>query len=229
MTKGPLLLGLAVLLPLSVYTVEAAASDVYAGAYAGLYGGHSKANDEGTAYSKFYGNRNGWGQDASPKGGIYGLKAGYNWLLGGNLLLGLEADYERRTKSQDETFQEYFGVTSTLYSAKTELKQGGSLRARFGYLFNGKGLVYLTGGYAAVEAKRTWNEFGRTSESHTDWQDGWSAGAGIEYLLLDNVSAAVEYRYTDYENEDVDANLWRERYEQKLAEKSLRVSVNYLF
>ena len=43
------------------------------------------------------------------------------------------------------------------------------------------------------------------------------------------MSAGVEYRYSDYGSEDVDANMWGEYYKQELTEESLRVSVNYLF
>ena len=229
MQMNPVVLALAALLPLSVYAVEAAASDVYAGAYAGLYGGHASADDKGKGYDQDDRARNGWAQDVSPKGGVYGVKAGYSWILGSNLLLGVEADYEGRSKNEDEALLKFEGVPDNNFSLETELKQAASLRARLGYLFNDKGLVYLTGGYATVEAKRTWKDVFRGSESHSGWQDGWTAGVGAEYLLLDNVSAGLEYRYSDYGSENVDANLWEEYYKQELTEESLRVSVNYLF
>jgi opacity protein-like surface antigen len=30
------------------------------------------------------------------------------------------------------------------------------------------------------------------------WSDGWTAGGGIEYLILPNVTLRVEYRYPDF-------------------------------
>ena len=30
---------------------------------------------------------------------------------------------------------------------------------------------------------------------------GWTAGAGVETLLANNITARVEYRYTDYQDE----------------------------
>jgi outer membrane immunogenic protein len=43
---------------------------------------------------------------------------------------------------------------------------------------------------------------------------GWTAGAGAEAMITDNITARVEYRYSDYEDEtfslgggDVDSDL----------------------
>ena len=35
-------------------------------------------------------------------------------------------------------------------------------------------------------------------QSWSDVRTGWTAGGGIEYLVLPNVTLRVEYRYTDF-------------------------------
>ena len=40
------------------------------------------------------------------------------------------------------------------------------------------------------------------SDSQALW--GWTAGAGGEAMVTDNITARVEYRYSDYEDETFD-------------------------
>lgn len=84
----------------------------------------------------------------------------------------------------------------------------GSLRARAGIALD-KFMLYGTAGGAATDLKV---EAG--GDSDKDVLLGWTAGAGVEALLTDKITARVEYRYTDYEDQtftlddgDVDADL----------------------
>lgn len=236
MKVSRLLLLASAVLPLTAAATEAQEASRFAGAYAGIYGGHAKAEDKGNGYfqsDRFApaDTRSGYSQKVWPEGGVYGLKGGYNWVFNSNLLLGIELDYEGRSKNEDKDYQDFNGVsTEPLFGVETQLQQAGYVLGRAGYLFNDKGLVYVTGGYAAVEAKRTWSDnLLYTKESHKSWQDGWAAGAGIEYMLTENIAASLEYRYADYGSKDVDADLWGEYYKQKLTEQSWLVGAAWHF
>jgi outer membrane immunogenic protein len=74
----------------------------------------------------------------------------------------------------------------------------GSLRGRAGYSFN-PFMVYATGGVAAADIEYT--EAG-VSDSNT--QLGYTVGGGVEGFITDNVTARVEYRYTDYGSDSYD-------------------------
>ena len=229
--KRWIVLGAAVL-PLVAVAEEVQVESPFAGVYAGLYGGHAHADDDGTGYFQDGSERSGYTQSVSPAGGVYGLKLGYNWIFANHLMLGLEADYEGRSKNEDKGFQDYEGVsTEPAYGVETQLNQAGYLLARAGYQFNDKGLVYVNGGYATVQAKRSYTDnFSDTKESHHSWQDGWAAGVGLEYMLTEKLSAIVEYRYADYGSKDVDADLWGEYYKQDLKkEESLLVGAAWHF
>ncbi|MCY1248138.1 Outer membrane protein beta-barrel domain protein [compost metagenome] len=78
------------------------------------------------------------------------------------------------------------------------MKQGvnGSLRARVGVDLNPV-LLYGTAGLAVGQAKGT---VGGASDKNT--MVGWTAGAGAETFVTDNITARVEYRYTDYGSKD---------------------------
>jgi outer membrane immunogenic protein len=145
----------------------------WAGPYAGIslgygFGGHADARDAGV--------------NVKTKGFIGGVFGGYNWQQD-NFVYGAEADLG------------YNGVKGD--SAGINAKGGldGSLRARLGYAVTPEILLYGTGGLAVKDQK--------IDDSVTLVNDnkamlGWTAGAGTDIKITDNVFGRVEYRYTDY-------------------------------
>jgi outer membrane immunogenic protein len=132
------------------------------------------------AHGKF--DRNGGKTAAGFGGGLYG---GYN-MQSGQMVYGAEADVNYRgndASSGDRSFKQ--GVN-------------GSLRARVGVDVNPV-LVYGTAGVAAADL-----EGSETGGSDNKTAFGWTAGAGAEAFVTDNVTARVEYRYTDYQKKDFD-------------------------
>ena len=122
---------------------------------------------------------NGQGQDRghAAGGGVYG---GYN-MQSGQFVYGGEADVN------------YSGVdhNNGVFTAKQGAN--GSIRGRVGVDLNPV-LLYGTAGVAAsnVEVK---NAAGVKDDATLL---GWTAGAGAEAFVTDNVTARVEYRYSDY-------------------------------
>jgi len=108
--------------------------------------------------------------------------AGANWQWG-NFVVGAEGDVVWP-----------FGDGS---GGGVTVDQGlnGSLRGRAGIALD-RFLVYGTAGAAATDLELTG---GGVSDNQTLW--GWTAGAGVESMLTDNITARVEYRFTDYGNE----------------------------
>lgn len=206
-----------------------AAAQGFNGWYAGGYLGQAWGEDKGTGYDTDDGLKNGWGQKASPKGTQFGLMGGYNWTVN-NTLLGLEADYEGRGGSHDRSFQKQDGVTDTDYAVSTKLTSAASLRGRVGYFVTPKVMVYGTAGLATVRVRRSYElTFINNEQSISNWQNGWVAGAGLEYAVTGNVSARFEYRYSDYGTKKVNVNTWDEFYKQHLTEQSVRLGVSYMF
>lgn len=207
----------------------AGAADRFQGPYVGAYLGYVDGQDDGKEYSS--GTPNGWTQETTPKGAVYGLLGGYHTRVGGNLVLGMEADFEGRS-ADDKSPQKDEGVPDPDYPVKTELKEAGSIRAKLGYVLNaGQTLAYATAGYAAANIKRTYYSL-PDSASDTSWQHGWTLGAGVEHFVGKQLSMRAEYRYADYGKEDVTAvrALWagyKER--QEYDEHTLRVGVMYHF
>lgn len=134
-----------------------------------------------------------WGKDSSGakrdhKGFGGGLYGGYN-LQDGQIVYGAEAD----VNLGDEK-----GRSGTVAGVPAHSKQGvnGSLRARVGY-DTGPVLVYGTGGLAVSKNKVY---AGANKDSATAL--GYTVGAGAETFITDNVTARLEYRYSDYQKKD---------------------------
>jgi outer membrane immunogenic protein len=138
-------------------------------------------------------------------GGVYG---GYN-MQNGQLVYGGEADVN------------YSGIDSTRNGLTGQQGVNGSVRGRVGIDLNPV-LLYGTAGVAAgnVEMKNAAGSQDRTLL-------GWTAGAGAEAFVTNNVTARVEYRYTDYTGKNY--NLGGTRVKSGLEDHSVRVGLGVKF
>lgn len=112
-------------------------------------------------------------------GGAY-IGANFQW---NQFVLGVEADALAS------------GADGSSGGISAEQDWSASLRARAGIALD-QFLLYGTGGVAVSGAEVS---DATSSDSNTHW--GWTLGAGAEALLRDNVTARVEYRYTDYQDQ----------------------------
>lgn len=122
--------------------------------------------------------------DVDTDGFLGGVFAGYN-LQNGAFVYGIEGDVG------------YSGVKGN--NAITETKSGfeGSLRGRLGVAVTNDILLYGTAGGAAERLKVS-DPAGDDSNALL----GWTAGAGVDVKLTEQVFGRVEYRYTDFGSGD---------------------------
>ena len=80
-------------------------------------------------------------------------------------------------------------------------KRSIDLTARAGYLVNDNTLIYGRGGYTNARVN-TSIEDAAGLRSASENRDGWLVGGGVEHALTDNLSARVEYRYSDLSEGD---------------------------
>lgn len=181
--------------------VEMAPQNTWAGGYTGLYLGYgwNKSKNESSVFADTTVKPNDW------KAGAY---AGWNFQQD-QFVYGVEGDagYSWAKKSRD-------GL---------EVKQGfeGSLRARLGYDLNPV-LPYITAGVAGSQIK-----LDNGVEDESKFRVGWTAGAGVEAKLTDNILGRVEYRYTQFGNKTYD--LGTESVRSKLDTHDIRVGLGYKF
>jgi outer membrane immunogenic protein len=150
--------------------VEATPANNWTGFYLGALGGFGW----GTADTSTAGNVSADGFDVGGYGG-----ANWQW---GNFVVGGEADILSPWRNGS--------------GGGVSLDQGlnGSLRARAGIALD-RFLLYGTAGAALTDL-----ELSGGGISDDQALLGWTAGAGVEGMLTDNITARVEYRFTDYED-----------------------------
>ena len=75
--------------------------------------------------------------------------------------------------------------------------------ARVGYKAMPRTLVYAKGGYTNAHYDILGSDGDIDREQRTD-TDGWRVGAGVEHKLTSKAFAKLEYRYSNYEEGEVD-------------------------
>jgi outer membrane immunogenic protein len=139
--------------------------------------------DSSSVWDGFYAGANvgyGWGEfdDGTDtfdvEGWLGGAQLGYNIALSG-VVLGVEGDYQFADIKDGDLGINHFGT----------------VRARVGADMGGF-LPYLTAGVAFGEFEDA------GGDTEYDW--GWTAGAGVEAMVMDNLSVKGEYLYMSFED-----------------------------
>jgi len=165
--------------------IPAPAAYNWSGVYIGLNAGYGFATDATTA--------SGGGVSASVSenlpGFIGGAQLGVNYQMGA-VVWGFEADFDASTQDQS--------LASGVLSGTSQMPWFGTLRGRLGVAFD-RMLVYGTAGGAAGALRSNFTIPAGTT-STTETYGTWTAGAGLEYGITDNLSARLEYLYLDSGN-----------------------------
>ncbi|MGK6312787.1 outer membrane protein [Neorhizobium sp. DT-125] len=122
--------------------------------------------------------------DADGFGG--GVFTGYNF-QNGPIIYGIEADVG---------YNNLDGPSPNGYTGEGGWK--GSVRGRLGYDLN-PFMIYGTAGVAFQN-----NELSDGISSDKNTAVGYTVGAGAEAFVTDNITARIEYRYTDFAADDYD-------------------------
>ena len=166
----------------------------WSGPYVGVEGGYgwgsSHHSDDGFESGGF-----------QNKGGLVGGEAGFNWQLS-NIVVGIEgdmswADIGGRTAG---TADGLCGGDANP-NCRTRLDDLGTVRGRVG-LALGPLLPYATGGLAfgGVHAAEGHNGDDDAFGSGSSYRAGWTVGAGLEAMVMPQVTAKLEYLHVDLGN-----------------------------
>jgi outer membrane immunogenic protein len=172
----------------------------------------------------FEGNNSLAGNDGRFLGGVQG---GFDYQFAPNWVTGIEAEYSWMNRNTT-------GVAFPGGVVVTDRQdQLGSVTGRFGYTW-GPGLLYAKGGYAF---RGGGNNVGvtlggmpvafATTGNHND---GWTVGAGLEYMFAPNWSAKAEYQYYNFGSTTFNtgpAPIVGQRFRDD--DHTVKVGVNYRF
>jgi len=153
----------------------------WTGFYAGINGGYGfgKSDWSGTGTTG----------STKPKGPLAGITLGYN-LQTGSWVWGLEGDVDYSwVKGSDSSG----AGACAAGGCETKNTWLGTARGRLGYAGWDRWLPYITGGAAFGSVKMT----SALGPSESKSRFGWTLGGGVEYAVLTNWTAKLEYLYAD--------------------------------
>jgi outer membrane immunogenic protein len=124
-----------------------------------------------------------------------GLQAGADYQFAPNWVLGIEGQYSWIGINNNVAFT---GAGAGYVYANNQ-RGLGSVTGRVGYTW-GPGLVYVKGGYAYSDNNETVTLGGVpvAFAINGNHRDGYTVGAGLEYMFAPNWSAKVEYQYYNF-------------------------------
>lgn len=144
--------------------------------------------------------------------GSIGLGYAYGFDCG-NFIVGIQGDanFFNTYRTQTASFSEVGGVLFMNSNIKAQLKNSYDIVFRPGWLMDPSTLLYgLIGasfGNFQVSQSANFQEndgafsiSSSTGSSHSSWRTGFTVGLGIQQYFCHNISAALEYAYTDYGN-----------------------------
>ncbi len=140
--------------------------------------------------------------------------AGIDFQVSPRWVIGIVGDYDFGS-SQDASVSGGGFVDPSLGEAvvtvSAEMGDTWSIGGRIGHLINPRTLVYALGGYSEAEISLTgslegdvqFEDFGPyTVTSGKSWRQGYFVGGGLETMLMENISAKLEYRYAKYDGDE---------------------------
>lgn len=123
-----------------------------------------------------------------------GAQVGFDYQFAPNWVAGIEGQYSWLSGNSNN------GLAFAPAGLATLDNRGiGSVTGRLGYTW-GPVLVYAKGGYAVADRELGVTQFGAPVPFGTSGRgkDGYTAGAGLEYMFAPNWSAKAEYQYYDF-------------------------------
>ena len=122
-----------------------------------------------------------------------GVQLGADYQFAGVFVVGVEGQYSWLSSNRIPS------IFPTGFVYSNNQRGLGSITGRLGYSW-GPALFYAKGGYASSSHSETLT-FGGAPVAFTlnrDHDNGYTVGAGIEYLFTPNWSAKAEYQYYDF-------------------------------
>jgi len=157
---------------------------------------------------------------------IGGGQAGFDYQFATNWVLGIEGKY---TFTDRTTYGAAFPGGFTVSDRNSDL---GSVTGRLGYTW-GPALLYAKGGYAWRDNPNIGVSLGGAPVAFTtdgNHKDGYTVGAGLEYMFAPSWSAKAEYQYYNFGNTTFTggpAEIVGSRFRND--EHTVKVGVNYRF
>lgn len=167
----------------------------------------------------------------SQNGFLGGAQLGFNYQIS-QFVVGLEGDFDYTAIKNNQSAGVFGGANYTDPWTAT-------FDARFGVALN-RALLYGKAGGAWMQEKyNVTSGIDSSAMTGTFSRWGWTVGAGLEYAILDNLTAKVEYDFMDFGSQNqaltpnatdlVTGNVTGDTNKSQLTASVVKVGVNFLF
>jgi outer membrane immunogenic protein len=150
-----------------------------------------------------------------------GFQAGADYQFAPNWVIGVEGQYSW-LGSNNSSVAFTAGIPPVAYVYSDRQRGLASVTGRLGYTW-GPALLYAKGGYAYADYRETLTGNGANIALGNSHQDGYTVGAGLEYMFAQNWSGKVEYQYYDFGRTDFLG------FSVKNDEHTVKAGINYRF
>jgi outer membrane immunogenic protein len=125
-----------------------------------------------------------------------GLQGGYDYQFAPSWVMGIEGQYSWLGNNNNGVA---FTGAGNGFVYTNNVRGLGSVTGRLGYTW-GPGLLYVKGGYAYADYNESLTLGGvpQVFALNNSHHDGYTVGAGLEYMFAQNWSAKVEYQYYNF-------------------------------
>jgi len=165
----------------------------FTGAYIGVDLGYGWGDANSQNFGAIGGPLTSTQADAELDGFVGGGHIGHAWSIAPNWILGVEGGFRFNGLEGDDGGSS--GDVNEL-SANWDA----SLQAQLGVLAGPNTMLYVTGGFAWLDADSNVTDPGE-QETVSETFGGWTLGGGLAFGLGPNCSGRIQYRYTDYDEE----------------------------
>jgi outer membrane immunogenic protein len=153
-----------------------------------------------------------------PDGFVGGGQAGFQWRVAPYAVLGVETDFQGANYKGTAVAMPvpFGGLPAMTTSVEQHSNWFGTVRARAGALVGPTLLVYGTGGLAYGQTEASFTAlpssgaacagvFPCASASSSSTRAGWTAGGGVEWMIVPHLTFKAEYLYMDLGSQSVTA------------------------
>lgn len=155
-----------------------------------------------------------------------GVQFGGDYQFGSNWVVGIEGQYSWLNNNKNA-----LAFPGVGYSFSNNQRGIGSVAGRVGYTW-GPTLLYVKGGYAYSDNNDYLSLNGAPAAFALDGShhDGYTVGAGLEYMFAQSWSAKIEYQYYNFGNANFVTPVALAAFgRDRLDEHSVKAGINYRF
>ena len=168
--------------------------------WAGTYGGLSLGGGLITATATEYDGPEDYGEYSMTNSGVtLGILAGHNWLHGPQGFYGIEVDLNWTNFNPERIFAQGDSIN------EAEWNWFSTIRARGG-ITHDETLFFVAAGIAIVDADYRFGTLGGDATELVEsgkLDIGYTAGAGVEYAINENMSLRGEYLYIGLPSDEI--------------------------